>query len=59
MIKKPYNIALPVPLPLVFFSVLLVKKETVNGTIGNTQGVRKANKPPTNPNKNILNSSLP
>ena len=31
------------------FEPLLVKKETVSGIIGKTQGVSKANKPPKNP----------
>ena len=30
----------------------LVKKETVTGIIGNTQGVMSAISPPNNPNKN-------
>ena len=36
-IKNPYNMALEIPLSFSFF---LVKKLTVNGIIGNTQGVR-------------------
>ena len=37
----------------------LVKKETVNGIIGNTQGVRSAINPPKNPSKNRVVSSFP
>ena len=37
----------------------MVKKETVKGIIGNTQGVSNANRPPTNPKRNILNKELP
>ena len=46
-IKKPYKIALKTP----FLRVLLclVKKETVSGIIGNTQGVSSAMKPPKKP----------
>ena len=36
-----------------------MKNETVKGIIGNTQGVSKANKPPTKPNRKMLNSELP
>ena len=36
-IKNPYSIALEIPLSLSFF---FVKKLTVNGIIGNTQGVK-------------------
>ena len=55
-IKTPYKIALKIPFFL--FSDCLVKKETVNGIIGKTQGVSKANKPPTKPKKKILNNPL-
>ena len=50
-IKNPYSIALEIPLSLSFF---LVKKLTVKGIIGNTQGVKRAKNPPKIPNKNIL-----
>jgi hypothetical protein len=37
----------------------LVKKETVKGIIGNTQGVSKAIKPPKNPKRKMVkNPSL-
>jgi hypothetical protein len=49
-IKEPYINAFLMPaLREVAF---LVKKETVKGIIGNTQGVSKATKPPRNPIKN-------
>ena len=43
---------------LPFFLLLLcfVKKETVSGTIGNTQGVSNANNPPKNPRKKIFSN---
>ena len=47
-IKNPYINALVIPF---FLSLLLfVKKLTVNGIIGNTQGVNNAIRPPKNPN---------
>ena len=36
--------------PFALFLFPFVKKETVNGIIGNTQGVNKAINPPKNPN---------
>ena len=36
------------------FLVCLVKKLTVRGTIGKTQGVKRANKPPKKPSQKIL-----
>ena len=36
----------------------LVKKLTVNGIIGNTQGVSNASNPPKKPNPKILQSEL-
>ena len=45
--------ALEIPLSFSFF---FVKKLTVNGIIGNTQGVKRAKKPPKIPNKKILNN---
>ena len=56
-IKKPYNIALKMPLRLL--CAPFVKKETVKGIIGKTQGVNKASNPPTKPKRKILNSELP
>jgi hypothetical protein len=55
-IKKPYKNALTIPdfLELAF----LVKKETVSGIIGNTQGVSSAINPPKNPIKNKLDKLL-
>ena len=49
--KKPYKMALYVPLPFSFF---LVKKLTVNGIIGNTHGVKRASNPPIRPKRKIL-----
>ena len=43
--KKPYITALNVPFRLLAF----VKKLTVSGIIGKTQGVSSARKPPRNP----------
>ena len=34
----------------------MVKKETVNGIIGKTQGVINASNPPRNPRKKIVNN---
>ena len=56
-IKKPYNIALKMPLRLL--CAPFVKKETVKGIIGKTQGVNKASNPPTKPKRKILNRELP
>ena len=39
--------------PLCLLCPFLVKKETVNGIMGNTQGVSRAMKPPISPNKKI------
>ena len=39
-------------MPCFFVFDLLVKKETVTGIIGNTQGVISAIKPPKNPRRN-------
>jgi hypothetical protein len=44
--------------PFFLFFDCFVKNETVKGIIGKTQGVRSANKPPTKPNKKILNKPL-
>ena len=41
-IKNPYSMALEIPLSFSFF---LVKKLTVKGIIGNTQGVKRAKNP--------------
>src|SRR5690625_3121496 len=51
-INTPYIIALVIPFLLL--SALLVKKETVSGIIGNTQGVSKAMNPPIKPKKNMV-----
>ena len=55
-IKKPYKNAFVIPdfLELAF----LVKKETVSGIIGNTQGVSNAINPPKKPIKNKLDKLL-
>jgi hypothetical protein len=55
-IKKPYKNAFLMPdfLELDF----LVKKETVSGIIGNTQGVSNAINPPKKPIKNKLDKLL-
>ncbi len=45
--------ALLIPLALAWDC--LVKNDTVKGIIGNTHGVNKANKPPINPNKKMVN----
>ena len=50
--KNPYIIEFAIPFWLL--APLLVKNETVNGIIGNTQGVSKAINPPKNPNKKIV-----
>ena len=52
IIDKPYKMALLIPLARVV--LLLVKKLTVSGIIGNTQGVSNANNPPKKPRINIL-----
>ena len=50
--KNPYKNALDMP---AFLDVaFLVKKETVSGIIGNTQGVSNAINPPRNPIKKRL-----
>ena len=41
------------------FSFFFVKKLTVKGIIGKTQGVRSAKNPPIIPSKNILNKFKP
>ncbi|MNQ80158.1 hypothetical protein D3C85_951240 [compost metagenome] len=46
MIKKPYSAARPKAFP---FSDPLVKKLTVNGSMGKMQGISRAAKPPTKP----------
>ena len=51
MIETPYNNAFKIPDVLDFD--LLVKKVTVIGIIGNTQGVSNAIKPPPKPFKNM------
>ena len=56
-IKNPYSIALEIPLSF-SFSFFLVKKLTVKGIIGNTQGVKSAKNPPRIPNKKMLNNEL-
>ena len=55
-IKHPYKMALKIPFFL--FSDCFVKKDTVNGIIGKTQGVSSANKPPTKPRKKMLKRPL-
>ena len=40
------------------FSFFFVKKLTVRGIIGKTQGVRSAKNPPIIPSKNMLNNDL-
>ena len=45
--------ALEIP-ELFFWSFFFVKKLTVNGIIGNTQGVKRANKPPRKPRTKIF-----
>ena len=55
--KKPYKIAFDIPEPLLLS--FLVKKLTVSGIIGKTQGVNKASKPPKNPNPKMLNKEFP
>jgi hypothetical protein len=50
IIKNPYIIALEVPLPLLD----LVKKLTVSGIIGKTQGVISAISPPSKPKIKIV-----
>ena len=52
--KKPYIIALNIPLPFSPF----VKKLTVRGIIGKTQGVINAITPPNNPNRKIPHKVL-
>ena len=47
------------PIPLLLFPDCFVKKETVSGIIGKTQGVSKAIKPPNTPNKKIPQRLLP
>ena len=54
--KKPYKTALPIPFTLLFDFV--VKKVTVKGIIGKTQGVSKAIKPPSNPKRKIVRMLL-
>ena len=46
-------------IPLALLSDCLVKKETVKGIIGKTQGVSKAKSPPTKPSKKILKKLPP
>ena len=41
-------------MPLDLLAPCLVKKDTVNGIIGNTQGVSKAIKPPKKPNTKMV-----
>ena len=55
--KSPYKMALKIP--LLFVGDCFVKKETVNGIIGNTQGVSKASNPPIKPKKKIFIKLLP
>ena len=56
--KKPYKIALDTPPFSVPSPPFLVKKLTVKGIIGNTQGVKSANNPPRNPNPKIFHIEL-
>ena len=42
-------------LPFFLLFPCFVKKETVRGTIGKTQGVKSANNPPRKPNRKIFN----
>src|SRR5688572_26867180 len=53
---RPYNTALVIP--FLREPERLVKKETVNGISGNTQGVTSAINPPRNPRKKIEASPL-
>src|SRR5215208_2665525 len=53
---KPYQTALRIPLFLL--PDRFVKKETVSGISGKTQGVIRAIKPPVNPRRKIVNSDL-
>ena len=50
--------ALETPPFLLAFPPFLVKKLTVKGIIGNTQGVKRANKPPRNPKPKIFHNEL-
>src|SRR5258705_13412052 len=54
--KKPYKAALPIPLDL--SPGLCVKKKTVNGIIGKTQGVSIAIKPPSIPRRKMVKRLL-
>src|SRR5690349_7182206 len=56
-IKPPYNMAFLTPFDRV--SDRFVKKETVSGMSGNTQGVNNAMNPPTSPSKKIDNKPFP
>ena len=47
------------PTPFLLFSVFFVKKDTVNGIIGKTQGVSKAINPPSKPKIKIVKILLP
>ena len=57
-IKTPYKMALNMPPFSLVFPSFLVKKLTVNGIIGNTQGVSSASNPPKNPNPKITINSF-
>ena len=46
-------------MPLLLLCDCFVKNDTVKGIIGKTQGVNKANKPPTKPKRKILNKEPP
>ena len=54
--KNPYNKAFLIPDALVL--LCFVKKLTVIGIIGNTQGVNKTKKPKKNAVKNMVNKPL-
>ena len=56
VINSPYKRALEIP--FFRFFVCFVKKETVKGIIGKTQGVNKAMSPPKKPNKKRVVKSL-
>ena len=45
--------------PFALSSLPLVKKLTVSGIIGNTQGVSRASSPPMKPRKKIRHMELP
>ena len=56
-IKNPYSTELIIP--FLFSSLPFVKKLTVNGIIGKTQGVSRAMRPPKNPSRNMVMKPFP